>query len=293
MIVAMPDEISVRHGDWAAALTEAATRRSDFVLLVEQSVRIAPHAISFVEAAITAFAGDDGVVAVALGRRRMRPGTRAPWSAVEDGSDAVLVRGEPVAALAISPPQAARALAGTATYGSISNWLEAEGRFIAEPRTALARRNRGDPSLDTFLSVAPRRWQFVEPQVALACYDSAWELTAEAAMRLGVIGHHGDFIVDLWGTRPVVTDNSRLLLSSRPCRSPIQSFPLEYIPIEFNLRCPGGGDFFALGRADSFDPPSSAKRRHLFRHVTRYNAIDDYVRQFLGPFARLIQPRRP
>lgn len=276
----------IGRGGIAAALADVA-RGERATLLRWPGARLSPFAAAFVTAAFAALDGDQTVAAVSLAVPRVRPGTAISFTPIDDGNDATFLQTFAPAAVALTPDQAERMIAGLDRCdGDISAYLAATGRYLATPRTALAHDGRDDAAQQRMFPVGRRAWRIGAPDGALACYDARLEITAAAARLLGpaLTGH--DFTVDLWGERPSGAA-SGLLLSARPCRAPILSFALDLTPPEANLAAPVAGGFFALGDAADFGPMDAVRREALFRHATRFNAMDDYANQFLAPLRRL------
>ena len=262
------------------------------ILLRSPEAVLSPFATGFIDAVLADVAEDARVAGATLAVRRLRPGTAIPFVPIEDGSDAIFVRAAPEVALLFTPAQAARAAAGIEREGGLPAYLNREGAYIVAPRTALAHDGCGDAGQQRSFPVASRLWRIASPDDSLALYDARFEITAEAAARVGPALGGQDFTVDLWGDLPVTEIDDGLLLSARPCRSPLLSFPLDFTPPEANLAAPIEGGFFSLAPSAAFGPMDAARRERLFRHATRYNAMDDYVGQVLAPIRRLLPALR-
>lgn len=267
---------AVAPGGWAAAL-EGVARGAAPVLLHSPEARFAADAPGFAAAAL-ALAEDPAVAGASLSLPRWRPGAaRLPFVPLPDGGDGVYLGAVALGALVVTPGQAAR-LAGAVQGGRL---VPPAGAILA-PRSPLAWGAPGDQQL---LMVGKRAWRLRAPPATLACYDARLELTPAAARQLAPMLADYAFGVDLWGNGGV---EAPFLLSARPCSRPLLSYALELMPIEANLAHPAAGGFFAFGRAEDFAPMPRARHEALFRHATRYNALDQYAAQFLGPLRRLV-----
>lgn len=276
----------------AAALTIAAHAKHP-QLLRWPGAQVSPLAAGFLEAALAASANDSRIAGVSLGLPRSRPSTRVPFVPIDDGFDTILLQLFQPSAVMFTPIQAERAVYGMERNGGdLSRYLARAGCYLLAPRASLAHDGRGDSAQHRLFPVAPREWRVACVNQSLAIYDAQLEITPEAAPRISEALRDRIFVVDLWGTRPADQLGDALLLSARPCRAPILTFPLEFTPPEANLAAPTEQGFFSLGAVGDFGAMDAPRRERLFRHVTRYNAMDGYVGQFFVPIRKFIMRER-
>ncbi|WP_340318243.1 hypothetical protein [Rhizorhabdus argentea] len=276
----------------AAALTVAVHARHP-VLLRWPGAQVSPLAAGFMKAALAASASDTRIAGISLGLPRLRPSTRVPFVPIEDGYDTILLQLLQPSAIMFTPIQAERAVYGMARNGGdLSAYLTRADCYLLAPRTSLAHDGLGDSAQQRLFPVAPREWRVGRVSKSLAIYDARLEIAPEAARRLSDALEDRIFAVDLWGNRPADQIGDGLLLSARPCRQPILTFPLEFTPLEANLSAPADEGFFSLGAAGDFGAMDAPRRERLFRHVTRYNALDGYIGQFFVPVRQLIMRER-
>ncbi|PEQ13720.1 hypothetical protein B2G71_05210 [Novosphingobium sp. PC22D] len=283
------------RGGLRAALAEIA-KGFDPTLLVAADARIADAADAFLGPALEALRAGSAFGA-SLSFPRFRPGTRIPVVPLEDGSDVVFGRCAPDVA-GLFEPDGARAILEAWPASDADGFARALARlggFVLLPRSPLACLPGGRGAMRRNLAVGWRDWRIPRPDDALALYDCDWNLVEAAARRLGPLRSYRNFRIDLWG-QSAASLRADLMVSARPCRAPILQFPLSFMPLEANLTMastPGtsGPGFFSLGAERDFEAMPAASRERLFRHATRYNAIDDYLGQFLAPVKRRLAER--
>jgi hypothetical protein len=278
-----PAQIEFGQHELAAALAKVAEGNTTTVLR-RRGAHVSRFMTSFVEAVLAAIGNDRRVAGISLAAPRLRTATVIPFVPIEDGFDAIFLQIVPQVAFVMTPTQAAAAKAGLEKHGgNLAKWLAASKRYLVTPRTALAHDGLGTAEQQRMFPIGQREWRIGPPDNSLALYDARLELAAEAAQRLAPPLADFAFIVDLWGLRQPEEIVGDYLLSARPCRRPVIQFALDFIPPEANLAAPSKQGFFALGKANDFEPMERSRRERLFRHATRYNALDDYAAQLLGP----------
>ena len=276
-------ELEFGHNELAAALAKVAEGNATTVLR-RRGGHVSRFMTSFVKAVLEAIGNDRSVAGISLAAPRLRTATVMPFVPIEDGFDAIFLQMAPQVAFVMTPTQAAEAKAGLAQHdGNLAKWLTASMRYLATPRTALAHDGLRTAEQQRMFPIGPREWRIGAPGDSLALYDARLELAAEAVRRLAPPLADFAFIVDLWGQRQPEEIVGEYLLSARPCRRPVIQFALDFIPPEANLAVPSKQGFFALGKATDFEPMERSRRERLFRHATRFNALDDYAAQLLGP----------
>lgn len=283
--------IPYRRGELRSALASV-VRSARPALLVADGAVLSPLAEQFAQE-VLAFgsslaAGSGGqVLGASLSVMRYRPSTRIPFIPIPDGHDVFYGRPEPVAASLFWPDAAAALLEAWegSTDGGIVGALARLGGYLVVPRAPLAFDDRPSPTEYTLLAQHFASWRMAPPASAMAVYDERWEMAEAQVRRLVDIPITGSLTVDLWGTSTSVSTD--FLLSSRPCVKPLAQYKLELVPPEANLSRPSYDGFFSLGEAASFLPMTRPATSYLARHATRYNAFDDYIGQFLGPFKKV------
>lgn len=273
--------LEFRQGQLRLALEDVADQH-DPVLLMVRGAQIADVADAFIAAALPLLRSA-GALGASLSMPRFRSGTRVPVMPIEDGYDVIFAQSLPDVAV-LFVPEGARALLtawilpGHAGYQSAMKELD---EYFVLPRTPLAYLPGFESNHRRDLAVGRRDWCIPQAMASLALYDASWNPAPSAVRRLGPLSQFPEFDVDLWG-ESALSDGAGLLLSSRPCNAPLMQFPLSFTPLEANLTQAVDHGFFSLGRASDFGGLSTQARERLFRHVTRYNALDDYFGQFLS-----------
>lgn len=232
-------------------------------LVIRSDVGLRPQALDYV-AAVTA--RELGVAMASLLAPGFATAHRPPFLPLDDGCDGVFAAIDPGPALAVTPTQAAGLLA-----------QGVEGRACIFPRRSLVATD--DPGFDHAVEHGHRDWIFLAMENSLARYDSRLEILPEVLRQMVPALAPFNFSVDLFGDGAV--DEAPYLLSSRPCRAPVQSFGLERTPLEANILFGVAGDMFSLAPRAAFGAMTTGRRERLLRHLHRSFDLSQYLRHFL------------
>jgi len=287
------------------------------VILFEDDLLAAPHAYDYVRQAMAFFAEDDRIGGIALYHYLINEFDSLNFRPVADGSDIYFLqvaaswgqawtvaqwtafrrwyadaKDQPISASDHLPRQIEAWKASSWKKYYIKYLVETD-RYFVYPRVSLST-NTAKPGVHMKRAVsiyqtpidlaADRHWRFLSLDASLALYDVFYEPKPEMLKRLRPDLQALDFDVDLMGSKPAKALTRPLLLSSRPCRSPLKSFGVRAGSTPADDIVDGApGRMFNLGPREAFGDMTPLARLKLIRATHGHGALSKFLFQALKP----------
>jgi len=267
------------------------SERFGSVIVLEDDLYVVPEAYRYVTGAVDHYADEPTVAGISLYSFRIDEYQGLAFHPLDDGYDTFFMQtpsssgqawtsrqwrgfrewldGHPHLEGVHLPEPAARWDSGRSWKKAFLAYLIDTDRYYAFPRVGLTT-NCGDPgthfSREAINTATPvflgtRDWRFAPWPNSLR-YDAWFEPHSDTIERWWPGLGGPEVTIDFFGSKDRI--DTPLLLSSRPCIAPIESFPMILLPFAQNLSLPGEGAFFHFGKASDFEPLPPPKRRKIF-----------------------------
>ncbi len=294
------------------------TGRFDTIAVLEDDLFVSPDAYRYATEAADMYRSETPIAGTSLYSYRLDEYQRLAFRPLDDGYDTFFMQmpsswgqvwtasqwnafREWLAAVGKIPD--VRLPARAAAWPADTSWKRAflsylidTDRYFVFPSRSLtsncgdagAHFRRATTNLTTPIADGPRQWRFAPWSDAAIRYDAWFEPIPELLSARWPELVPEDVTVDFRADKAPNQVQTPWLISSRPCKAPVSTFPFLLQPEALNLDLEGTGTFFCLGRREHFGAMPPSKRRRLreilngeITHETAVGIVWDRVRSRL------------